>query len=371
MKANLHIVSFDVPYPPDYGGITDVFYKIKSLYNVGIEITLHCYEYGDRLQAPILLSYCKNVFYYKRNTGIKGISLTMPYIVSSRKNSLLVNNLLKDDAPILLEGLHCTFLLHDNRFKHRYVALRAHNVEYIYYKHLYKNESNLLKKLYYGIETLLLKRYEKNMPNLSAIFTVSQADTEIYKKMYPKTQVECVTSFRVHEKVISLVGSGRYCIYHGNLSVNENILVVVSLAKEIWKSLKIPLIIAGKNPPKEVINLQNDFITIIANPDTESMQKLVQEAHIQVLPGLFPTGIKLKILNALFEGRYCITNMATGEPSLDQCIIFASSTQDYVEKIKAYIQLPFNENELEKRRELLQNYNSPQLAIKLINHMGL
>lgn len=371
MKAKLHIVSFDIPYPPDYGGITDVFYKIKSLYDAGIEIILHCYEYGDRLQAPILLSYCTHVFYYKRNTGIHGISLSTPYIVSSRKNTQLVYNLLKDDAPIFLEGIHCTFLLYDKRFKHRYIALRAHNVEYIYYAFLFKNESNIFKKLYYGIETLLLKRYERNMPNLSAIYTVSQADTEIYKKLYPITQVECITSFRSHKRVISLVGTGKYCIYHGNLSVNENILVVISLAKVIWETLEIPLIIAGKNPPQEVIDLQNDFIQIIANPDTDSMQKLIQEAHIQVLPGIFPTGIKLKILNALFEGRYCITNMATGESSLDQCIVFASTTQDYIEKIKKYMQLPFNEFELEKRKELLQNYCSPQLAKKLINHMGL
>ena len=29
----VHIVSFDVPYPPNYGGVIDVFYKIKTLFN--------------------------------------------------------------------------------------------------------------------------------------------------------------------------------------------------------------------------------------------------------------------------------------------------------------------------------------------------
>ena len=28
---NINIVSFDIPYPPNYGGIIDVFYKIKAL----------------------------------------------------------------------------------------------------------------------------------------------------------------------------------------------------------------------------------------------------------------------------------------------------------------------------------------------------
>ena len=32
----LHLVSFDVPYPPDYGGVIDVYNKIKTLYQVGV-----------------------------------------------------------------------------------------------------------------------------------------------------------------------------------------------------------------------------------------------------------------------------------------------------------------------------------------------
>ena len=31
MNIHLHIVSFNVPLPADYGGIIDVFYRLKSL----------------------------------------------------------------------------------------------------------------------------------------------------------------------------------------------------------------------------------------------------------------------------------------------------------------------------------------------------
>ena len=46
MNKHLHIVSFDVPYPPDYGGAIDVYYKLKALHEEGIKIYLHCFEYG-------------------------------------------------------------------------------------------------------------------------------------------------------------------------------------------------------------------------------------------------------------------------------------------------------------------------------------
>ncbi|MEI7802398.1 MAG: mannosyltransferase, partial [Bacteroidota bacterium] len=46
MTNQLHIISFNVPYPPDYGGVIDVYYKIKALKEAGVKIHLHCYEYG-------------------------------------------------------------------------------------------------------------------------------------------------------------------------------------------------------------------------------------------------------------------------------------------------------------------------------------
>ena len=53
-EPHLHIVSFDVPWPANYGGVIDVFYKVKALADLGIRLHLHCFEYG-RGEAPELL----------------------------------------------------------------------------------------------------------------------------------------------------------------------------------------------------------------------------------------------------------------------------------------------------------------------------
>ena len=50
-ERHLHIICLDVPYPVDYGGVFDLFYKIKTLHELGIKIHLHCFEYG-RGQQP-------------------------------------------------------------------------------------------------------------------------------------------------------------------------------------------------------------------------------------------------------------------------------------------------------------------------------
>ncbi|MFY7861647.1 MAG: hypothetical protein ACOVP5_05420 [Chitinophagales bacterium] len=118
-NKTIHIVSFDIPYPPIYGGIIDVFYKIKSLHDLGFEIILHCFQYRSKAEESELNKYCKTVYYYKRKSVYKVFFSVVPYIVSSRSNGDLLDNLLLDDAPIIFEGLHTCFYLSHPSIKER------------------------------------------------------------------------------------------------------------------------------------------------------------------------------------------------------------------------------------------------------------
>ena len=114
----LHIVAFDIPYPPNYGGVIDVWYKLKALHANGINIILHCYEYPGRERSEKLANYCKQVFYYPRLVGINSAISLKPYIVSSRRSNELIKNLLKDSQ----RGLKFT----DETF--RIIALKIQNL---------------------------------------------------------------------------------------------------------------------------------------------------------------------------------------------------------------------------------------------------
>ena len=56
---HLHVVAFDVPYPANYGGVIDVFYRIKALVEAGIKVHLHCFQYGR--PAAAVLDRCHEV----------------------------------------------------------------------------------------------------------------------------------------------------------------------------------------------------------------------------------------------------------------------------------------------------------------------
>ena len=145
-ELHLHIVSFDIPYPPNYGGVIDVFYKIKALHAAGVKVHLHCFEY-HREPAKELDELCEVVHYYPRKTGVVAALSWKPYIVFGRRSDELLKTLCRDDFPILFEGLHSCYYLSHPSLKNRIKIYRESNIEHHYYFHLSKVEKNFFKKI--------------------------------------------------------------------------------------------------------------------------------------------------------------------------------------------------------------------------------
>ena len=165
MNRQLHIVCLDVPWPADYGGAIDMMNRIMMLKKLGIAIHLHYFSYNERGTPNELNQFCETIHVYERKTGHKGFSSKLPYIISSRINEELVTNLNKDNLPILLEGLHCTGILPQLDLQKRKVVVRMHNEESVYYKELARSESAIWKKLFYLHESMLIKKYNKQLPD--------------------------------------------------------------------------------------------------------------------------------------------------------------------------------------------------------------
>ena len=97
----LHIVSFDIPFPADYGGVIEIYYKIRALTQAGVRIILHCFEYG-RSHSKELEDLCFKVYYYDRKRGMKYLFHSDPYIVATRFAKSMPKNLLGDSFQYFL-----------------------------------------------------------------------------------------------------------------------------------------------------------------------------------------------------------------------------------------------------------------------------
>ena len=98
---------------------------------------------------------------------------------------------------------------------------------------------------------------------------------------------------------------------------------------------------------------------------------MIAKAQLHVLPSFNKTGVKLKLFNALFNGRHCLTNSAGVEGSgLETLCHIAEDAASFKTAIASIYQLPFTEQEKEKRQGLLQTvYNNESNAEKVIEHL--
>ncbi len=368
-RKHLHIVSFDIPYPANYGGVIDVFYKIKALHELGIKIHLHCFEYG-RNQQEELNKYCESVHYYHRKTNKSLLFNGIPYITLSRTSEDLLENLLKDEYPILMEGLHSTYYLDHPALRNRIKIVRTHNVEHHYYLSLAKVERNIFKRYYFYNEANKLQKYETILSQASLIATISENDMEYFDAKYQ--HAVCIPAFHPNDKVEINNGLGKFAFYHGNLAVGENNEAALYLVNSVFNDLDIPLIIAGSKPSTELMDAveRHSNIKIMAGITTEEIYELLSNAQVNILPTFQSTGIKLKLLAALFHGRHCIVNTPmVDKTGLAKLCIIADEPSDMKLKLKEIFYKELDSDDINQRIEILESKFSNKLNAKKLNRM--
>lgn len=369
MQAHLHIVSFDIPYPANYGGVIDVFHKIRCLHEKGVAVILHCFEYGDRNPAPELEKYCRKVYYYKRNTsGMEQISL-LPYNVKSRIDNQLKKNLLSDDYPILFEVLHSCYLLNDADLAKRKTFFRHSNIEHEYFRELAKVESSFFKKLYLNIEAWKLKRFEKQITFADCILAVSQSDLAYFKRTYPNTPSVYLPSFHPFDELQNKTGKGDYILYHGNLAVPENHVAAMWLIDHVFSKISHKVVIAGLKPSPSLIQKIKTYshIELKQNCSEEEMQNLISHAQLHCLYTAQATGLKLKLLNVLYSGRFVLANNAMlAGTSLKEACDVCDTAEIYLSTIQKLFDKEFTAGDIEKRRSLVAIMNNEEKTKTLI-----
>ncbi len=369
----LHIISFDIPFPANYGGVIDVYYKLVWLHKLGVKIHLHCFEYG-RAHSKELEKVCEKVYYYDRSTHLGSHLSLMPYTVQSRISKKLKKRLLKDDAPILCEVLHTCYILKDPAFEKRLKIYRHSNIEHEYYQGLAKVEKSFLKRLYLKTEAWKLKRFEKIVSHANLILAVNQNDADYYRKKFPQVTTEYLPSFHSNSEINIKEGSGNFILFHGNLSVAENNEAAHWLIEHVFSKISSRVIIAGLEPntdlEKEIEKF--DHIDLIANPSDAKMSELISTAHIHVLHTAQATGLKLKLLNVLFTGRHIICNQHMVEGSgviVNSSINIANTAKEMISKIEELRSIGFSQALINARKEIIQPFNNQTNAQKLFDFL--
>jgi len=145
------------------------------------------------------------------------------------------------------------------------------------------------------------------------------------------------------------------------MSVSENEAAALWLAENIFKLMDVQFIIAGKEISKSLHGKLMGFknIRLVSDPSDELMNELVQNAQLNILPSMNTTGVKLKLLHALFHGRFCIINAnALKGSGIHTGVHIAETPSEYIKLINQLFDKEFSAEDKKNRQEILSVYNN-------------
>jgi glycosyltransferase involved in cell wall biosynthesis len=116
----------------------------------------------------------------------------------------------------------------------------------------------------------------------------------------------------------------------------------------------------------EAVKKQN-HITLKGDISTEDINALIANAQINVLPTFQATGIKLKLLAALFSGRHClVNNPMVANTGLEELCIVKDSAIEMAKEIELLKNMPISKGLIERRMALLEHTFSNKYNAKLL-----
>ena len=127
------------------------------------------------------------------------------------------------------------------------------------------------------------------------------------------------------------------------------------------------------NPDRHLINLikKQANVQLIANPESKAMDELISNAHINLLYSDQSTGLKLKLINALYKGRFCLVNdtMLHGV-KLENTCHKANSAKEFAVMIEYLFNQTFTDADIQLRKDILDsefsNASNAEKLVKLI-----
>jgi len=228
---------------------------------------------------------------------------------------------------------------------------------------LRKRQQALKGSITFGLENLLrnldsyrVDRYQKQaISKVKIAFVSSEIERQ---RLGEKPTITVIPNMANSSKIdpVEQAINSQNILFVGNLSMPANIDAILYFVKEIWDKILIEkpdcnLIISGRNPSDEILNLANqNGIKLYANiPD---LKPIYQTATIAIAPIRFGAGTKIKVLEAFGFGVSVVSTSMGAEGLLvqdEKHLLIADYPDDFV---KACVRL-LNESETRQKLSLL------------------
>ncbi len=349
---------FRVPYPPHDGGAIAMYDILYGLSKKGHEVHALAVNTPKHFQKDDVLkdiAKVKTVFIDTTISAVdaffnlfKSIPYNLERFVSKDFESALIELLQQNEYDIIhVEGTFVAYYIDViRRYSKAPVVLRAHNVEYLIWERLAKNEPNPLKKIYLTMLSGKLKKFEKKyFSKYDVIAGITKEDNQRLEELGVKTEKEFIPAG---------VELSRFTIDPHIKAKPHTLFIISSLnwlpnleglewfIKHVWPEAKkknplLELHIAGKDTPESVLQLAGNGIFVHGYVADASI--FMQHYDLMLVPLLSGGGMRLKIIEGMALGK-CILTSSIGAEGIacesNKDILKYDRPEEWIDKIGKY-----------------------------------
>ncbi len=382
------------PYPAKDGGCLAILNISQGLLNARVDLKILTIETAKH---PFVKENIPKDFFKK--TEIESVYVDTSLNIVDAFSSLITQDsynisrffspdfdfklqeeLTKNEYDIVhLESLFMTPYISTIRaYSNARIVLRSHNLEFIIWKRLAKQSSNMAKKAYLKLLAHQLKNYELDVLNqVDGIAAISKRDAEDFEDLGSKKPKEVIPfGINLNEYSFQKKNYSELSLFHlGSMDWTPNVEGVNWFLESIWPEIhkRFPnanFYIAGRELPEEFYQNSSPNVHIIG--EVEDAKKFISANSIMIVPLLSGSGIRVKIIEGMALGK-AIISTSIGAEGLNyknkENIWIADIVDDFIEALHF-----FNENKdgIQRMgiaaRELVKSEYDEGLIIKNLLH---
>ena len=233
------------------------------------------------------------------------------------------SSILKDKIEVIANEYDAIFCDHyvmfqyvPENFKGK-IILHEHNCEYLIWQRFSQLENKFAKRLALLDQARRIKKYEQLICRKSDVILAAPNDIDELAKIGADRN-KFVETYHLgddnllHSPELNFDETEKSLLYIGTLSWEANIDGLLWFLKDIWKLITqqhpdIKLYIVGKNSDARLREIAEIDSRIILTGFIDDVEPYFKKSRVFITPLRFGSGIKVKVINALYRGIPCVT----------------------------------------------------------------
>lgn len=380
---NLLFITSQLPYPPYKGGVSTSWNFINYLcrhFNTSV-ITILKWDDPDYEQEFLTKVDLDRYYSYELN-----IERTAGTVAKSYLQGVPIN-LVRNYDPVLeakinewLDTYHFDFVFVDHYEMFQYIPdhikaktiMHEHNAEFVMWERYSEVTKNPLKKLVTLMESKRIKKMEEQYCRKADMVLANPNDQEILLDLINhegriEQIIPCGEDFMLEWPDLEWENTEKSLLYVGSLGWEANVDGLIWYLEEGWEATRqrhpdLKLYIVGKQPDQRIVDLAAKTQGVILTGFVENLEDYYGKCRIFITPLRFGSGVKLKVMNAMFRGLPVVTTPIGSEGMPVENGVHLYHTQDMGEFVDCIDDLLVNRETWERMRTESRNITRKQFS---------